>query len=233
MIPTDCKPPVATADPIAIAVAWLIVICAGAPVAFAPPAVVPVAVAVGADKLTTAKAPDAVALVVAVAVAVAGEILSAANDPDAVALPPADAVAVGAEIVIAASDPDANALPDALAVLADSDTDGNAPDAVALTAPPVDTGAKSGVSRGAKICHGLRSRSSSHWLCTDPKKQAARAVWTLGERVAFSITSVPTQNCSVPRTVGAGSPEKLRNDEYLLTTPPTLTYSQISVVLIS
>ena len=75
--------------------AWLIVICAGVQVAFAPPAVVPVAVAVGADKLTTANAPEAVALFVAVAVAVAGEILSAANDPDALALPPADAVAVG------------------------------------------------------------------------------------------------------------------------------------------
>ena len=75
--------------------AWLIVICAGVPVAFAPPAVVPVAVAVGADRLIVAKEHEAVALVVAVAVAVAGEILSAANDPDALALPPADAVAVG------------------------------------------------------------------------------------------------------------------------------------------
>ena len=70
-------------------------ICAGVQVAFAPPAVVPVAVAVGADRLIAAKAPEAVALFVAVAVAVEGEILSAANDPDALALPPADAVAVG------------------------------------------------------------------------------------------------------------------------------------------
>ena len=92
VIPIDCKPPDATAEPMAIAVAWLIVICAGVPVAMALPALVPVAVPVGADRLIVAKAPDAVALFVAVAVAVAGEILSAANDPDAVALP--DALAV-------------------------------------------------------------------------------------------------------------------------------------------
>ena len=137
----------------AIAVAWLIVICAGVPVATAFPAVVPVAVALGADRLIAARAPDAVAP--AAAVAVAGEILSAANDPDAVALPPADAVAVGADSVIAASDPDADALPDAPAVLADSDTDGNAPDAVALTAPPPPIGTNKRVSRGANICHGF------------------------------------------------------------------------------
>ena len=106
--------PEATADPMADAVAGLIVICAGVAVAMALPAVVPVAVAFGADRLIAAKAPDAVALVVAFAVAVAGVILSAANDPDALALPPADAVAVGAVIVIAAHAPVADALPDAL-----------------------------------------------------------------------------------------------------------------------
>ena len=131
-------------------------ICAGVQVAFAPPAVVPVAVAVGADKLTTAKAPDAVALVVAVAVAVAGEILIAANDPDAFALPPADAVAVGADSVIAASDPDADALPDALADGAVTATADSAPDALALTdPPPAETGTKIRESGRLKICHGL------------------------------------------------------------------------------
>ena len=136
--------------------AWLIVICAGVQVAFAPPAVVPVAVAFGADRLIAAKAPDAVALFVAVAVAVAGEILSAANDPDAVALPPADAVAVGEEIVIVASAPEADAPPDALADGAATDTADSAPDALALTdPPPAETGTNNRVSRGAKICHGL------------------------------------------------------------------------------
>ena len=114
-------------------------ICAGVPVAFAPPAVVPVAVAFGADRLIAAKAPDAVALVVAVAVAVVGEILSEANDPDALALPPADAVAVGEEIEIAANDPDADALPDAFAVWAATDTADSAPVALALTEPPAET----------------------------------------------------------------------------------------------
>ena len=134
-------------------------ICAGVQVAFAPPAVVPVAVAVGADKLTTAKAPDAVALVVAVAVAVAGEILIAANDPDAFALPPADAVAVGADSVIAASDPDADALPDALADGAVTATADSAPDALALTdPPPAETGTKIRESGRLKICQGLSDK---------------------------------------------------------------------------
>jgi hypothetical protein len=150
--------PEATADPMADAVAGLIVICAGVAVAMALPAVVPVAVAFGADRLTTANAPEAVALFVAVAVAVAGEILSAANDPapkpeavavafgaamvrliQMLALPPADAVAVGAVIVIAAHAPVADALPDALDVGAATDTAENVPDAVALTDPPADT----------------------------------------------------------------------------------------------
>ena len=89
-------------------------ICAGVQVAFAPPAVVPVAVAFGADRLIVAKAPDAVALFVAVAVAVAGEILSAANDP--APTPEAVAVAFGAASVRLANDPDALALPPADAV---------------------------------------------------------------------------------------------------------------------
>ena len=173
--------PEATADPMADAVAGLIVICADVAVAMALPAVVPVAVAFGADMLITTKAPEAVALVVAVALALGGKTLSAANapeptpeavaatfgaamvrlanDPDALALPPADAVAVGADSVIAAHAPVADALPDALAVLADSDTDGNAPDAVALTAPPPPIGTNKRVSRGAKICHGFRAKS--------------------------------------------------------------------------
>ena len=131
-------------------------ICAGVQVAFAPPAVVPVAVAVGADRLIVAKAPEAVALFVAVAVAVAGEILIAANDPDAFALPPADAVAVGADSVIAASDPDADALPDALADGAVTATADSAPDALALTEPPpAETGTKIRESGRLKICHGL------------------------------------------------------------------------------
>ena len=134
-------------------------ICAGAPVATAPPAVVPDAVAVGADKLTTANEPEAVALFVAVAVAVAGEILIAANDPDALALPPADAVAVGEEIVIVASAPEDDAPPDALADGAVTATADSAPDALALTEPPpAETGTKMRVSRFAKICHGLSDR---------------------------------------------------------------------------
>ena len=138
--------------------AWLIVICAGVQVAFAPPAVVPDAVAVGADRLTTANAPEAVALFVAVAVAVAGEILSAANDPDAVALPPADAVAVGADSVIAASEPEADAPPDALADGAATDTADSAPDALALTEPPPPTGTNNERDCGVKICHGFNDR---------------------------------------------------------------------------
>ena len=89
-------------------------ICAGVAVAMALPAVVPVAVAFGADRLIVAKAPDAVALFVAVAVAVAGEILSAANDP--APTPEAVAVAFGAASVRLANDPDAFALPPADAV---------------------------------------------------------------------------------------------------------------------
>ena len=136
--------------------AWLIVICAGVQVAIAPPAVVPVAVAVGADRLIVAKAPEAVALFVAVAVAVAGEILIAANDPDALALPPADAVAVGADNVIAAHAPVADALPDALADGAVTATADSAPDALALTEPPpAETGTKIRESGRLKICHGL------------------------------------------------------------------------------
>ena len=123
-------------------------------VAFAPPAVVPDAVAVGADMLTTANAPEAVALFVAVAVAVAGEILSEANDPDALALPPADAVAVGADNVIAAHAPVADALPDALADGATTDSADSAPDALALTEPPPAEIKRRDALR-AKICHGL------------------------------------------------------------------------------
>ena len=150
--------------------------------AFAPPAVVPVAVAVGADKLTTAKAPDAVALVVAVAVAVAGEILIAANDPDAFALPPADAVAVGADSVIAASDPDADALPDALADGAVTATADSAPDALALTdPPPAETGTKICESGRLKICHGLSVSaliSASEIGSRNIKKQPNGSLWS-------------------------------------------------------
>ena len=128
-------------------------ICAGVPVAFAPPAVVPVAVAVGADRLIVAKETEAVALFVAVAVAVAGEILSAANDPDALALPPAEAVPAGAVMLIAASAHDADALPDALAAGAKTVSVENEPDPV--VSPPADTGTNRFLVCGAKICQGF------------------------------------------------------------------------------
>lgn len=70
----------------AIAVAWLIVICAGVQVAFAPPAVVPDAVAVGEEIVIVASAPVADA--------------------------PPDALADGAVTATADSAPDALALTD-------------------------------------------------------------------------------------------------------------------------